>query len=260
MFFEWGGSNVILSNLWLPLRNLLRLATPEFLRVAAASIVGRFLAFFRYDRHKRWHYSQEGEDIILARLFEHQKKGFYVDIGAHHPRLFSNTRLLAEKGWRGINVDPLPGVMKLFRKERPHDINLEIGISNARGFLSYYMFNEPALNSFSLELSLKRHSAPDGYRILKKIEVETRTLSDLFEEHLGGNEINVLTIDVEGHEMEVLHSNNWQRYRPEVILIESLWKNTGGSDHVDLMNFMTDIHYGVIGQTMNTLFFRRQDF
>lgn len=237
----------------------LKLITPDFLRVAAVSLIGRFLVFFRYDRHKLWHYSQEGEDIILSRLFEHQKKGFYVDIGAHHPRRFSNTRLLAEKGWRGINVDPLPGVMKLFRKDRPHDINLEVGISEAPGFLLYHMFNEPALNSFSAELSLERHSAPDAYRILRRTEVETRTLADVFEEHLGANEINVLTIDVEGHEMEVLNSNNWQRYRPEVILIESLGMDTGNSTHVDLMNFMTDIHYVVIGQTMNTLFFRRQD-
>lgn len=241
-------------------KKFLRLATPSFLRVAAVSLVGRFFAFFRYDRYKRWHYSQEGEDIILARLFENRKEGFYVDIGAHHPRRFSNTRLLAEKGWRGINVDPLPGVMKSFRKDRPRDINLEIGISKARGFLSYYMFNDSALNGFSSGLSLERHTARDEYRILKEIEVETRTMEDVFDEYLGGDEINILTIDVEGHEMEVLISNNWKRYRPEVILIESLGKNIADSGHLDLMKFMTDISYVVIGQTMNTLFFRRQDF
>jgi hypothetical protein len=61
-------------------------------------------------------YSQEGEDLIASRLFPNQSTGFYVDIGAHHPTRFSNTYLLYTKGWRGINIDPLPGSKELFDK------------------------------------------------------------------------------------------------------------------------------------------------
>ena len=56
-------------------------------------------------------YSQEGEDMILGKIFSGQKHGFYVDVGAHHPLRFSNTYLFYLKGWRGINIDAMPGSM-----------------------------------------------------------------------------------------------------------------------------------------------------
>src|SRR5215510_10661697 len=65
--------------------------------------------------YRRTSFSQQGEDLILARLFEGQRRGFYVDVGAHHPRRFSNTFLLYRRGWRGLNIDAAPGSMRLFR-------------------------------------------------------------------------------------------------------------------------------------------------
>ena len=97
-------------------------------------------------------YSQEGEDMILRRLFENQTKGFYVDVGAHHPIRFSNTYFFYKKGWRGINIDAMPGSMKLFNKIRPRDINIEKAISDKKEVLTYYVFNDPALNGFSKKL------------------------------------------------------------------------------------------------------------
>ena len=98
-------------------------------------------------------YSQEGEDMILRRLFEKQKTGFYVDVGAHHPKRFSNTFFFYKKGWSGINIDAMPNSMRLFNEIRPRDTNLEIPISDKKQKLKYYMFNEPALNGFSKELA-----------------------------------------------------------------------------------------------------------
>ena len=65
---------------------------------------------------KSW--SQEGEDMILLRFFEYRRDGFYVDVGAHHPRRFSNTCALYRRGWHGINIDATPGAMQAFRRER----------------------------------------------------------------------------------------------------------------------------------------------
>ncbi len=74
-------------------------------------------------------YSIEGEDRIVRSLFwEKRDTGFYVDVGAHHPFRFSNTYLFYTQGWRGINIDATPGSMRAFKKHRPRDINLEIGI------------------------------------------------------------------------------------------------------------------------------------
>ena len=110
-------------------------------------------------------YSQEGEDMILNKIFEFKKNGFYIDIGAHHPKRFSNTYFFYKKGWMGINVDAKPGSMYLFNKIRPRDINLEIGLNNEKSVLKYYSFNEPALNTFDKELADER--SRDSYVILE---------------------------------------------------------------------------------------------
>src|SRR5581483_8094739 len=85
-------------------------------------------------------YSQEGEDLLLARLFDGQKKGFYVDVGAHHPFRFSNTYLLYLNGWRGINIDAMPGSMAAFRKLRPRDINIECMVSQDPRPLRFFQY------------------------------------------------------------------------------------------------------------------------
>lgn len=78
-------------------------------------------------------YSQEGEDLLLSRILGDKKDGFYVDVGAHHPFRFSNTYLLYKQGWRGINIDAMPGSMKLFNRFRPRDINIECGVASGGG-------------------------------------------------------------------------------------------------------------------------------
>ena len=82
------------------------------------NIFNRLKDFLNWDQWKRHSYSQEGEDLVLRKIFKKQDKGFYVDVGAHHPKRFSNTFLLYKKGWNGINIDATPGSMKLFNKFR----------------------------------------------------------------------------------------------------------------------------------------------
>src|SRR4051812_17526869 len=79
-------------------------------------------------------YSQEGEDMVLQSFYEGRKKykGFYIDVGAHHPYRFSNTLFFYKKGWRGINIEPTPNAVKAFNIFRRRDINLNIGISSKR--------------------------------------------------------------------------------------------------------------------------------
>ena len=78
-------------------------------------------------------YSIEGEDrIVRTLLWRKHDKGFYVDVGAHHPFRFSNTYLFYTQGWSGINIDATPGSMKAFNKYRPRDINLEVGVGRGR--------------------------------------------------------------------------------------------------------------------------------
>lgn len=202
-------------------------------------------------------YSQEGEDMILRRLFEKQKTGFYVDVGAHHPKRFSNTFFFYKKGWSGINIDAMPNSMSLFNKIRPRDINLEIPLSDKKQKLKYYMFNEAALNCFSKEMAEKR-DGKDDYKIISEKEMETSTLEEILEKHLPyDQEIDFMSIDVEGLDLQVLKSNNWRRFRPKFVLVEIL-----GSSIKDIANskeykYLSGFEYEFFAKAVNTVIFRR---
>jgi FkbM family methyltransferase len=160
--------------------------------------------------------------MVLHSLFQFRALGFYVDIGAHHPVRHSNTYYFYQRGWRGINIDAMPGSMEAFDRLRPEDINLEVGIAQARAALTYYRFREPAVNAFSLSQErIAELSASFGF--LEKLEIQAVPLVDILREHLPRDRhIDFLSIDVEGLDLEVLSSNDWQAYRPTIVLAEDL--------------------------------------
>jgi FkbM family methyltransferase len=168
-------------------------------------------------------YSQGGEDIVLKTLFYNKwskgRKGFFIDVGAYHPYEHSNTYLLYLEGWRGINIDPRPDSMTLFNQIRPEDINLEVGVAKEKGILTYYFISETStMNSFS-----KENLVTTGMdkNITKEIPVEVLSLTDIMDKYAPDvEEIDFLTIDAEGMDLEILQSNNWDKYKPKVIIIE----------------------------------------
>lgn len=201
-------------------------------------------------------YSQEGEDIILKRIFETQQKGFYIDVGAHHPMRFSNTYLFYKQGWKGINIDAMPGSMILFNKIRSKDINLERAVSNKKTALTYYMFNDSALNGFSEKLSIQRDGLME-YKIISTKKIDTYTLEEILDEYLPDNQpIDFLSVDVEGFDAEVLKSNNWAKYIPKVVLVESLTSDLENMQHNEVYNFLNERGYRLYSKTVNTLIFR----
>jgi FkbM family methyltransferase len=165
-------------------------------------------------------YSQQGEDMILQCLFQGQRTGFYVDVGAHHPAHYSNTYLFYLRGWRGINIDAMPGSMEVFRATRPEDVNLEYAIAETRSTRTYYLFDDPAVNGFSRALSEARDSA-GRFRMIGTREIPTFTLAEVLGAHLpSGRRIDFLNVDVEGLDLEVLRSNDWSKYRPRAVVTE----------------------------------------
>lgn len=171
------------------------------------------------DAHARVCYSQEGEDIVLARLLERSPPGVYVDVGAHHPSRFSNTKLLYDSGWRGLNIDALPGSMELFNKRRPHDVNLETGVGVVPGKAIYWQFVEPALSTFDSEVAAIR--LREGHELARSVTLNVEKLTTLIERHLGAVRVDLLTVDVEGRDLDVLRSLDWERIRPAVVCVES---------------------------------------
>ena len=153
-------------------------------------------------------FSQEGEDLVLRRFLEGRKTGFYVDVGAHHPRRFSNTCYFYETGWQGINIDPSASAIEEFDKARPRDINLCLGIAESPGDLTYYIFDEPALNTFDEALKRERE-ANTSYRVVRKTKVTVDRLDNVLGRKLPkGCAIDFMSVDVEGLDLQVLRSND----------------------------------------------------
>jgi len=210
-------------------------------------------------RFARRCYSQEGEDMILQRVFGQRREGFFVDVGAHHPFRYSNTYLFYKKGWRGINIDATPGSMRGFKKYRPADINLEVAVSQTPGEFFFYLFDDSAYNTFDADVAEKAQLA--GARLLEKVNIASRPLKDILNEHLTENEkIEFLSVDVEGFDLEVLKSNDWIRYKPEYVLVECVSIPLAKISEDNTYIYLSSLGYNIFAKTVNTVFFRRAEY
>ncbi len=197
--------------------------------------------------------------MILRRIFDGRSKGFYVDVGAHHPQRFSNTHHFYLQGWRGINIDAMPGSMDRFNELRPNDVNLEVAIAREGKEVTYFMFDEPALNSFDEELSLSRDNTTP-YRIIGRKIIRTKTLTEVLDEYLlPDQKIDFLSIDVEGLDMEVLESNDWDKFRPSCILVECCGHSLEGIDKNDVYKYLQEKNYRLYAKTANTFIFMNEE-
>jgi len=219
----------------------------------------KYSRFYPLNSFRRDAYSLEGEDLILRRAFgKHLRDGFYVDVGAYHPKAASNTCLFYRWGWRGINIDAMPGSMRRFRAMRPRDINLEVGVGPNPGEMPYWEFGDQALNTFSGER--KDALAVAGKQPTATHVVPVRPLADILSEHVPeGSAIHFLNVDVEGFDVEVLRSNDWTRFRPWYVLLETLdWKLTS-PEPTEAVQTMFDSGYELFARTVNTTVFRSSD-
>lgn len=231
------------------LRRLVRAAVPA----SAVEAVRRGLE--KLDPFVNLAYSQDGEDMILRRVFERQAKGFYIDVGAHHPYRYSNTCYFCRRGWKGINVDPNPDAIAAFRRARPADINVCVGVSDLPGSMLYHVFNEPALNTFDVDLAAQRMQLA-GYRLLESRNVPIRRLDDLLTEYLPPDQkVDFLSIDVEGMDLSVLRSNDWNRYRPLLLLVEARERSVHATENDPINRFAIAMGYRMIAKTLNTLIY-----
>jgi len=173
-------------------------------------------------------YSQEYEDLFLLDIFKGKTNGFYVDVGSFDPYAYSNTALLHKKGWKGINIDASSKSINEFNLHRPNDINLNIGVGGEEGTLDYYEFGDKnGLNTFDKEDANSVEEKFPGKEKLKQItKVKIMPLKKIFDLYLPkGQQIDLLDIDVEGLDFEVLKSNDWKKYKPNVILVEFVTKS-----------------------------------
>ncbi len=173
---------------------------------------------------KKESYSQCGEDLIIDFFFKCVgiDKPNYIDIGAHHPHFINNTFLFYKKGCRGINVEPNPILYPYFLRYREHDVNLNIGVSSSlNDQLTYYELSSSTLNTFSK--SDMEEALANGYKLEREMNIDIVSMNEIIEKYYPKSGVNLVSIDVEGSEIDVLDSLDFSLYRPDLFCIESLY-------------------------------------
>jgi FkbM family methyltransferase len=214
-------------------------------------------------------YSQFGEDLIISHLFQGLgiRKPTYLDIGANHPKFISNTYYFYERGSHGVLVEPNPRLSTKLRSVRPRDIVLEIGIGSAsRTEAELYIFGGvfDGLSTFSKTeathwetVGMKGHGPISHEAILR---VPMVPVNEVIDSQFRGGAPNLLSLDIEGNDLEVLMSLDFERFAPDVICVESLSydKNQNGFKRTDIIEFILKKGYENYADTrVNTIFCRR---
>jgi FkbM family methyltransferase len=185
-------------------------------------------------------YSQNFEDVLLWRALGHIKNGFYIDVGANDPVEHSVTNAFYERGWHGINIEPLPSFQQAFIEQRPRDINLAVAAGASESEIS--LFDVPAVNGWaSNDKAVAEAHRAEGFAVVE-LTVPQRTLNAICEEHVRGD-IHFLKIDVEGFEGEVLRGIDLTKWRPWILVVEATIPNSRRTNHETWEHLITAHNY-----------------
>jgi len=184
-------------------------------------------------------YAQNYEDVILYRALKGVVNGFYIDVGAQDPNTDSVTKAFYERGWRGINIEPVDDWFNKLLSDRPEDHNLKVAAAAETATLKFYEVVGTGMSTVD-PVYAKKH-AMAGFEVLEK-EVPARRLGEICDQ-LGVTEIHFLKVDVEGAEGAVLAGVDLTRIRPWIILIESTEPNSTVPTHDQWQEQLTDCDY-----------------
>jgi FkbM family methyltransferase len=205
-------------------------------------------------QYKRDIYSEFGEDFIAAVLLGFKKDGYYVDVGAFRPKELSTTYYFYKKlGWSGITIEPNPSAAEAFLKERPRDQFINMGVTDSPGNLTYFEFDDPTLNSFSEEVSRNNND-----NLLSKRLIPVERLDKILNDNIpDGKKIDLMNIDVEGLDRQVLMSNDWERFSPEILIIEDHLFNPEIPLESETVQYLKELGYCLKANCLISLIFQK---
>jgi len=199
-------------------------------------------------------YSQYGDDLFILNTFKTLgiNKPSYIDVGCHHPYLMSNTAILYSHGCRGINIDANPELIDNFIKERPEDINLNVGVSGKAGTLKFHILNSPGKSSFSMNQVEHYIKNMPEIEITKTIDVPAMPLMEIVNEYLDGKWPDFLDVDAEGLDFDILNNCDFSDDGPSLICVECY-----GEDVKKMNTMMTGRGYDVYCRLVANQFYLR---
>lgn len=206
-------------------------------------------------------YSQSGEDRIVKLLFEILKvsRPSYLDIGAHHPTHYSNSAIFYAAGSRGVNIEPDKALIGNFLRDRPEDINLNVGVGDRNEERDFYVLNAPTLSTFSLE-EAREFERSHGFKVVRVEKMPMLTLEHIIAKYCRGTFPDFLTLDVEGYERQIVEAIPFGKTQPLIICAETMSysENGTGKKDEDLIRYLTDKGYMLYADTyINSIFVLR---
>jgi FkbM family methyltransferase len=168
------------------------------------------------------YYSENGEDFLLDQLFKDKTHGIFVEVGCIDGRRHSNTLTFEERGWSGLCVEAHTGYIEMLQKNRPNSIICSCAVGETdQDQVVFYANRWGSLSSQdkSKGHEFQRRFGPRFAGFEEQI-VQKRRLDSLFRTH-SVTEIDILSIDIEGYEVEALKGIDFGQFRPIVIVVES---------------------------------------
>ena len=172
--------------------------------------------FYNEDRKL---YSQDNQDyIVYNNFFKNKKDGVFCDVGGNHPLNINNTRYFEELGWSGYAFEPLPHMQSLWEKHRKA-IFFPFGASDKEDELTFSIVKNTTGWEDMLSFVKDTRDEDYGYET-EDITIKVKPLKDVFEEE-NITYIDYMSIDVEGHELNVLKGIDFDKVRINVLTIEN---------------------------------------
>ena len=185
---------------------------------------------------RRWGgatYSHNGVDLVILSIFEllGVQMPSYLDVGAHHPTVISNTALLYSRGCRGVNVEANPNLIQNFYRQRPDDVNLNVGVGPVSGEMEFYCVDRwSGRNSFSKQAIEDFIRDYPSFKITEVLKIPVMSLNEVVGSTRGGKFPDFLSIDIEQLDYEVLKSTDFSLSHPRVVCAETI-KYDGTSNY-----------------------------
>ncbi|MDX1978112.1 MAG: FkbM family methyltransferase [Pseudanabaenaceae cyanobacterium bins.68] len=209
-----------------------------------------------FDPHNVPSYAQTGEDRIIAAILGAQgvKIGFYVDVGCNQPQHWSNTYQLYKRGWRGITIDAIKSLINQHQKLRQQDVSVCAVVSDRPDPVVFTEFADNLVSSIN-------PSHVEGWKSKSKVAKEytliPRTLTQILEDCQAPAHFDLLSIDVEGHDFEVLRSLDLNRFQPRLIVIEMHDFDFTNPQSNQVYNYLDSYGYQLVAYAvMNSYFLK----
>jgi hypothetical protein len=203
--------------------------------------------------HRR-SYSYDGADLICAGLLREVVMGCYIDAGANHPTHNNNTFYFRERGWTGLAIEGNSDFAPAWEQDRPDDIFVNSLISKDNKTVEFLKYSDHTLSTID-PISAERYTGRFNSDHVSKEIRQTETLFDLKNQYLNDREIHLLSVDVEGEDLNCLIGAKLDIWQPGLVVVETKHLSLYDIRHNEIVSYLSGHGFRLIAKTPLDAFF-----